>query len=132
MLRRMTIGRLAELADVNVETVRYYQRRGLIHEPHKPPSGQRSYPESALSRIGFIRRAQRLGFTLAEVKELLRLADATNAKAVLKLAEKRYASLTLHANRLSTMRRQLGKLIDKSRRFKGRGAGPIIAALRTA
>lgn len=128
----MTIGRLAQSAGVNVETVRYYQRRGLIPEPQRPPHGQRTYPPLTIDLIGFIRRAQRLGFTLAEVKELLQFADVMDATAVQKLAERRYANLALQAAELSTTRQKLKRLIDKARLFKGAGAGPIIAALRPA
>ena len=64
----MTIGHLAKEAGVNVETIRYYQRRGLLEEPEKPIGGHRRYPRVALDRIAFIRRAQKLGFSLAEVR----------------------------------------------------------------
>ena len=67
----MTIGRLAKEAGVNVETVRYYQRRGLLEEPQKPAGGHRRYQQSTLDRIAFIRRAQALGFSLAEIESLL-------------------------------------------------------------
>ena len=69
----MTIGKLAEAAGIGVETVRYYQRIGLIEEPSKPDSGYRQYPEGALERIRFIRKAKDLGFSLKDVKELLTL-----------------------------------------------------------
>ena len=69
------IGALAEAAGVNVETIRYYQRRGLVEEPNKPMGGHRRYSASAVKRVVFIKRAQQLGFTLEEVKALLRLED---------------------------------------------------------
>jgi MerR family mercuric resistance operon transcriptional regulator len=67
----LTIGRLAKSANVNVETVRYYQRVGLIKEPPKPPAGYRVYTGDTINRIRFIKRAQQLGFTLHEITELL-------------------------------------------------------------
>ncbi len=72
-MRRLTIGQLAREAGVNVQTVRYYERRGLLAEPPRRESGYREYPESDVARLGFIRRAQGLGFTLAEIDDLLSL-----------------------------------------------------------
>jgi len=66
-----TIGTLAEQAGVDVETIRYYQRIDLIDKPTKPMRGWRTYPDEALRRVKFIKRAQQLGFTLEEVRELL-------------------------------------------------------------
>jgi len=79
--RKLTIGRLADQAGVNVETVRYYQRIGVIDEPSKPAQGYRVYPEDTVSRIRFIKRAQDLGFTLREVTDLLALNDGDCAEA---------------------------------------------------
>lgn len=69
----MKIGELAERADVSVQTVRYYETRGLMPEPDRTPSGYREYAERDLRRLQFIRRAQDLGFTLSEIGELLAL-----------------------------------------------------------
>ena len=71
----LTIGRLAQSAGVNVETIRYYQRVGLLKEPEKPAYGYRHYPPDTVARIRFIKRAQQLGFTLEEISELLSLGD---------------------------------------------------------
>jgi MerR family mercuric resistance operon transcriptional regulator len=68
-----TIGKLAQAADLNVETIRYYQRIGLIEEPARPPSGYRRYSEETLERLRFIVRAKQLGFTLAETRDFLEL-----------------------------------------------------------
>lgn len=70
-----TIGRLAKTADINVETIRYYQRIGLIDQPNKPITGYRVYPKQALSRIYFIKRAKSLGFSLNEIRQLLEMTD---------------------------------------------------------
>jgi MerR family transcriptional regulator, copper efflux regulator len=72
----LTIGQLARAAGVGVQTVRYYERRGLIPEPPRSASGYRKYPSSDVARLGFIRRAQGLGFTLREIEELLSLRSA--------------------------------------------------------
>ena len=74
-----TIGILAKAAEVNIETVRYYQRVGLIKEPAKPLQGYRTYPSVTLNRIKFIKRAQQLGFSLTEIAELLELGETLAA-----------------------------------------------------
>ena len=72
-MEKMTIGQLAEEGGVTVETVRYYQRRGLMRRPHRPATGYRMYSEDDLAGLRFIKRAQALGFTLEEVREMLEL-----------------------------------------------------------
>jgi MerR family mercuric resistance operon transcriptional regulator len=130
MREGVTIGRLAKAAGVNVETIRYYQRRGLIAEPHKPAGGHRRYPGAVIEQIAFIRRAQQLGFSLAEVKALIELCGARNLKATRLIAEKKHANLDLHIAQLTRMRRKLKSLIDKSRKAV-KGPCPIIEALRS-
>jgi MerR family mercuric resistance operon transcriptional regulator len=71
----LTIGILAKRVGVNVETIRYYQRRALLEEPSKPYGGFRHYPEEAVKRILFVKRAQTLGFTLEEIQGLLALDE---------------------------------------------------------
>ena len=86
---RTTISKAAQRAGVGIETIRYYQRRGLIEEPAKPVEGYRLYPEQTIARVRFIKRAQELGFSLKEVKTLVELGDEkcleTRDLAVLKL-----------------------------------------------
>lgn len=94
----MTIGVLAASAAVNVETIRFYQRRGLLAQPKRPAGSTRRYAEADLARLRFIKRAQDIGFTLAEVAELLRLErgcrDAHDlAAAKLADVERRLADL---------------------------------------
>ena len=74
-----TIGRLAREAGVNIETIRYYQRRGLLPQPGRPLQGFRRYGDEALARLRFIKRAQQLGFTLREIKELLAIGKGSCA-----------------------------------------------------
>ena len=125
----MTIGRLAKEAGVNVETIRYYQRRGLIEEPAKPVGGHRRYPAATLRCIAFIRRAQTLGFSLAEVESLLKYSDGKSWKETRQIAEKKFASLNVHIAQLRKMRDELKALIDRSKSGKGRGPCPIITSL---
>ena len=91
MNEQLTIGRLAKAAGVNVETIRYYQRRGLLDEPEKPLGGHRRYADSATGRVSFIKRAQQLGFTLEEVKSLLKLEDGQSCRETRLLAEHKLA-----------------------------------------
>ncbi|GMR08629.1 MAG: Hg(II)-responsive transcriptional regulator [Gammaproteobacteria bacterium] len=74
-IKTLTIGRLARKAGVNLETIRYYQRVGIISEPAKPLQGYRQYPADTIDRIHFIKRSQQLGFSLQEIAELLQLGD---------------------------------------------------------
>ena len=75
MAKPLTIGFLANAANVSIETIRYYQRVGLIQEPPKPATGYRVYSTATIDRIKFIKRAQGLGFSLKEIAELLELGD---------------------------------------------------------
>ena len=88
-----TIGGLAKAAGVGVETVRYYQRRGLLPEPARPPGEVRRYGEGEVRRLRFIRSAQAAGFALAEIKELLDLDAADDRARARELAEARVAAL---------------------------------------
>jgi DNA-binding transcriptional MerR regulator len=74
----LTIGGLAKAAGVNVETIRFYQRKGLMREPDRPPGGIRRYGEADLARVRFIKSAQRLWFSLDEVGDLLKLEDGSH------------------------------------------------------
>ncbi len=86
---RTTISKAAQRAGVGIETIRYYQRRGLIEEPAKPVEGYRLYPEQTIAQVRFIKRAQELGFSLKEVKTLVELGEEkcleTRDLAMLKL-----------------------------------------------
>jgi MerR family mercuric resistance operon transcriptional regulator len=123
----MTIGRLARAAGVNIETIRYYQRRGLLTTPRKPPQGVRRYSGETLARLRFIRRAQELGFTLRDIAELLKLGDGSCAQTRA-IAEHRMADIELRLRDLESMRATLGKLI-RTCRAGNRPPCPIIASL---
>lgn len=81
-MSELTIGALARAAGVGVETVRFYERRGLIEQPPRPARGVRRYDAAAADRIRFIRQAQRYGFSLAEIAELLALSRDSDARCV--------------------------------------------------
>lgn len=107
----LTIGGLADAAGVNVETIRYYERRGLIEEPPRSPSGYRQYSQDDLWRLRFIGRAKSLGFTLAEIGELLS-ADCGSAAAVLAAARAKLAAVGQQQQELLDRRRRLEQLVD--------------------
>jgi Zn(II)-responsive transcriptional regulator len=108
----MRIGELARRAGVNIQTVRYYERRGLLPAARRRPSGYREYTDAGLDRLRFIRRAQELGFTLAEIDELLslRLARATTASDVKARAEAKIAAIDERLRDLERIRGALAHL----------------------
>jgi Hg(II)-responsive transcriptional regulator len=117
----LTIGSLAKQAGVGVETVRFYERRGLVRRPARPGTGYRSYPEEAVARIRFIRNAQGLGFTLQEVKDLLalRVTAGTSCAAVRSRATAKVADVNRRLVELERIRKALESLIAVC---PGRGA----------
>ncbi len=126
-----TIGRLARAAGVGVETVRYYQRRGLLREPPRPPGGVRRYGAPDLARLRFIRRAQALGFTLREVAELLALDDGTGCVRARRVAEARLEDVRRRIRALRRMERALAELVAAcAAQGRGRARCPLIASLQ--
>ena len=111
----LTIGKLALAANVNVETVRYYQRVGLVAEPAKPANGYRTYPPGFVARIHFIKRAQKVGFTLKEIAELLALGGR-RCDDIRLSAEKKRHHIDTQIRDLTVMRKALDDLIDACRK----------------
>jgi MerR family mercuric resistance operon transcriptional regulator len=124
-----TIGKLARAASVNVETVRYYQRCGLMPEPPRPAGGVRRYPPEAVGRLRFIRRAQELGFTLAEVGRLLALGDPQSCGKARALAAEKLELVSTRLADLQRMRGVLEALIARCDASRGKVACPIIETL---
>ncbi len=106
----MTIGQLAKQANVSIETIRYYQRKGLLIEPEKPATGYRRYPSNTVARIRFIKRAQQSGFTLKEISELLSL-DSGHCEDVRKMAEQKRQQIDDQLRDLTALRLALDTLI---------------------
>ena len=129
MDRELTIGTLARAAGVGVETIRYYQRRGLVEEPTKPIGGHRRYSPAAARRVRFIKRAQQLGFTLEEVTSLLALEDGRSCRETRMLAEQKLAVIESRIEDLSRMRRLLRALVAECAQGKRPRACPIITTL---
>ena len=126
-LHRDTIGGLAEAAGVGVETVRYYQRRGLLPEPPRPPGEVRRYGEAEVKRLRFIRSAQSAGFTLNEIAELLALDAADDRARARELAEARVAAIDARIAEMSEARDALAALAATCAK-RSAGPCPILTA----
>ena len=128
-MQTLTISKLAQRAGVGVDTVRYYEREGLLLAPPRRASGYRDYPLDAVARLRFIRRAKALGFTLEEISELMALSMRRDVTAVKAKATSRLESVEHKIAELKRVRNGLRKLIDVC---PGQGSiegCPIIAAL---
>jgi MerR family mercuric resistance operon transcriptional regulator len=129
MQQDLTIGRLAALAGVNVETIRYYQRRGLLSEPQKPLGGYRHYPADMAKRVRFIKRAQALGFTLEEIAGLLRLDGSDCCAGTRELAAHKIALIEQKLNDLTAIHNVLSALVHQCGNGEGEASCPIIRVL---
>jgi MerR family mercuric resistance operon transcriptional regulator len=125
-----TIGTLAQAAGVNVETVRFYQRKGLMPMPTRPHGGMRRYTPVDLARLRFIKSAQRLGFSLDEIGELLRLDDGTSCAEARRLAEDKLREVRRRLSDLHGIEGALSSLITQCDNARGRVRCPLIEALR--
>lgn len=125
----MTISGLARAANVGVETMRYYQRRGLMPEPARDYGRIRRYGRDNVDRLRFIRAAQDLGFSLIEVEELLSLEQGGSCRAVEKLAEGKLALVRERIASLKRLERTLTALVQRCEATRGRMHCPIIQSL---
>jgi Hg(II)-responsive transcriptional regulator len=126
----LTIGKLADAAEVGIDTVRFYERAGLLRKPQRTAAGYRLYAESDAARLRFIRRAKALGFSLDEVAELLRLNDGGGRRgAVRALAEQRLSEIEQKLTELSRMRNTLRHLIHQCHGDGPLAGCPIIEAV---
>ena len=125
----LTIGSLADEAGVNVETIRYYQRRGLMPEPDKPAQGYRRYDATTVKRVRFIKRAQALGFTLEEIGGLLELDEAHACAETRELAAHKLGAIETKLADLAAMRKALTALVCQCDAGAMQGNCPIIHAL---
>lgn len=128
-MTKLTIGRLADEAGVNVETVRYYQRRGLMAKPEKPAGGHRRYTVDAVRRVLFIKRAQALGFTLDEIAGLLELDEAHACAETREIATHKLEAIESKVADLNAMRKSLKALLRQCEAGTAAGPCPIIDAL---
>ncbi len=111
----LKIGQVAERGGVNLQTIRYYEREGLLPKPPRLKSGYRMFPEDTVRRILFIKRAQELGFTLAEIKELLwlRIDPKRTSADVRTVAKAKVSDIEQKIRTLQRMKRVLSKIIER-------------------
>ena len=130
----MTIGQLAVKAKVNVATIRYYERRGLMPNPVRRASGYREYPPQSVRRVCFIKHAQSLGFTLEEIAQLLRLAAGVprSCNSARSLATRRIEEMDRKIAMLQAMRASLEQLVKTCHGPRRRGDCPLLDALERA
>ncbi len=121
-MESLTIGTLAKAAQVNLQTVRYYEREGLLPAPPRKPSGYRIFSSDAVRRVRFIKRAQELGFSLKQIKELLsiRIDPASDCSGIQKLARAKVVDIEEKIRTLQGMKKVLGKLATACP-----GSGPL-------
>ncbi|WP_420473654.1 Hg(II)-responsive transcriptional regulator [Noviherbaspirillum sp. ST9] len=125
-----TIGALAAAAEVNVETIRFYQRKGLMSEPYRQHGSIRRYGEKDLARVRFIKSAQRIGFSLDDVSELLTLDDGTHCDKARILAEQKLRDVRDRLRDLQRIEAALGDLVDKCCTANGQIKCPLITSLQ--
>ncbi len=126
----MKIGELARQARVSVDTVRFYEQRGLISPPARSDSGYRQYTDADAKRLRFIVHAKELGFTLEEIKQLLALrADGSDCAKVNKVAEEKANEIAARIEKLSSMREVLLELARQCGQGTSDDACPILKSL---
>ncbi len=118
----LTIGRLARLGGVNLETIRYYEREGLLPKPPRTEAGYRLFPSETARRLRFIKRAQELGFSLGEIRELLalRMKPGTKREHIRARAETKIADIEQKIRTLEAMKKTLRKMTERCD-----GCGPL-------
>lgn len=128
-MNSLTIGGLAKAANVSVETIRYYQRRGLIPEPQRPSGGIRRYGATETDRLMFVKTAQQLGFSLNEIGDLLRLDDGAHCEEASALAERKLDDVREKIDKLKQIEAVLSDLVDQCCAQEGNISCPLIASL---
>ena len=128
-MNSLTIGGLAKAANVSVETIRYYQRRGLIPEPQRPLGGIRRYGPSDIGRLSFVKTSQQLGFSLDEVSDMLRLEDGTHCQEASTLAERKLHDVRGKIEKLQQIEVLLSAMVDRCCAQEGNISCPLIASL---
>lgn len=128
-MEQMTIGQLAAAAAVNVETVRYYQRRGLLASPDRPSGSIGRYPPAALTRLRFIKRSQSLGFSLDDVQALLSLDDGQSCSAARSIGERKLADVRERLQALQILETALEGLVKRCSTSERKVNCPLIEAL---
>lgn len=126
----MTIGTVAKAAGVNVETIRFYQRKGLLSEPERPQGSFRRYGPDDVARLQFIKSAQRLGFSLDEIAGLLQLDDGMHCDQAREQGERKLQDVRTKLADLKRIESALAQMIRACRSNHGAMSCPLIEALQ--
>lgn len=129
--KALTIGRLAQEVGINLETVRYYERQGLLPKPPRSVAGYRLFPTDAVRRLKFIKRAQELGFSLGEIRELLalRVSARINTAEIRRRAESKIADIESKIATLESMKKSLRKMVESCSECASDSKCPILDSL---
>lgn len=129
-MKELTIGKIAKATDIGIETIRFYEKMGLLEEPPRRPSGYRIFGKNDILRLRFIRRAKDLGFTLKEIKELLELRDKhEKKKPVLKLAKGKISDIEEKISSLKRMKHALERITSSCDHGRFDEKCPLLSAL---
>lgn len=130
-MKELKIGEVAKLTGIGIETIRFYERTGLLDEPDRRPSGYRQYDQSVIARLQFIRRSKELGFTLSEISELLGLWFDTETKCcdVRQKAQQKIEEIEEKVKTLNSMKRSLKKLIEQCQQRGSLDDCPLLEGL---
>lgn len=133
-MKSMKIGEVSKRSGVGIETIRYYEREGLLQEPQRRPSGYRQYDESTISRLDYIRRAKELGFTLAEIRELLELSSAAHAgcNRIRQRAEAKIANIESKIRNLQNIKRSLRRIMQQCKTNSSLRDCPLVHSAQDA
>jgi MerR family mercuric resistance operon transcriptional regulator len=126
---RFSVGAFAAAAGVNVETIRFYQRKGLVPEPTRPYGQIRRYGDADVARVKFVKSAQRLGFSLEEIAGLLQLEDGTRCDAARVMAEEKLEDVRAKLRDLRRIESTLRRLVADCCAAQGTITCPLIASL---
>jgi MerR family mercuric resistance operon transcriptional regulator len=126
----MSIGALAKAAGVHVETIRFYQVKGLLRTPGRPAQGIRRYAAADVARVRFIKAAQRLGFSLEQAGQLLRLDDGAHCGEAAAMAEARLTDVRERLRDLRGIESALSTLVQACHTARGKVSCPLIATLQ--
>ena len=127
----LSIGAVADAAGVNVETIRFYQRTGLLDTPERHHGEMRRYRPSEVARVKFVKAAQRLGFSLDEIRALLKLDDGTHCDEARAMADQKLIDVRSKLGNLRQMEAALEGLVTDCCATKGTVTCPLIASLRS-
>ncbi len=126
-MNAMKIGEVAKRSGTGIETIRFYEREGLLLKPQRRPSGYRQYDETTVERLDYIRRSKELGFTLAEIRDLLELSfAASNCEHIRPLAEGKIADIEQKIRNLQQMKRSLGRIVQRCRKKNTTDDCPLV------